>query len=164
MANIEWMEMFPAAISEYMRFEGSDHRPLLTHFDQHLRKKKGIFRYDKRLSKKPEVRSLVESSWKSETAESVLRKINRVRRSLMEWAKFQTTSSKDWISSHQSLLEQALSASIPNTDRIDELKHILEKAYAEEESFWRQRSRIQWLNEGDKNSIFFHAVTRGRRA
>lgn len=40
MANLDWMEMFPAARSEYLWFEGSDHRPMLTHFDQHLRKKK----------------------------------------------------------------------------------------------------------------------------
>lgn len=42
----------------------------------------------------------------------------------------------------------------------------MEDAYLEEEAFWRQRSRIQWLNwgGGDKNSSFFHAVTRNRRA
>lgn len=37
MANLDWMEMFPAARCEYLRFEGSDHRPLLTHFDAHLK-------------------------------------------------------------------------------------------------------------------------------
>lgn len=47
---------------------------------------------------------------------------------------------------------------------IEEIKKILATAYAEEEAFWRQRSRIQWLNGGDKNSSFFHAVTRGHRA
>lgn len=40
----------------------------------------------------------------------------------------------------------------------------MEAAYAEEEAFWRQRSRVQWLNGGDRNSSYFHAVTRGRRA
>ena len=39
----------------------------------------------------------------------------------------------------------------------------MEKAYLEEEQFWRQHSRIQWLNSGDRNSSFFHDVTRGRR-
>lgn len=40
----------------------------------------------------------------------------------------------------------------------------LEAAYTEEELYWRQRSRIQWLHSGDRNSSFFHASTRGRRA
>lgn len=164
MANIEWMEMFPAARSEYLRFEGSDHRPMLTHFDQHLKKKKGLFRYDRRLSEKPEVRTLVETTWNSSSTDSVLTKISQIRRNLIEWAKVQTAAAKEHILSHQVLLEQELSTANPNTARIGELNAILTKAYAEDEEFWRQRSRIQWLNGGDRNSSFFHAVTRERRA
>lgn len=40
MANVEWSEMFPTGRCEYHRFEGSDHRPVLTLFDSNLLKKK----------------------------------------------------------------------------------------------------------------------------
>ena len=153
MANLEWMEMFPASRSEYLRFEGSNHRPLLTHFDQNLKKKKGMFRYDRTLGGKPEIRTLVENTWKA-SSDSVLTKINQVRRNLVEWAKGQAAASKDWITSHQKLSEEALSDQTPNNTRIQDMK-VLADAYHEEEAFWRQRSRIQWLNGGDKNSIFF---------
>lgn len=146
MANIDWMELFPAARSEYLRFEGSDHRPLLTQFDQHLKEKKGLFRYDRRLSEKPEIRSLVETSWNSSATDSVITKICNVGRSLVEWAKTQSATSKELISSHQILLEEALSNPSPVPGRIEELQLILEKAYTEEEAFWRQRSWIQWLD------------------
>lgn len=33
-----------------------------------------------------------------------------------------------------------------------------------EEEFWNQRSRLLWLTLGDKNTTFFHASTKGRRA
>lgn len=155
--------MFPAARCEYLRFEGSDHRPLLTHFDQKLKKKKGVFRYDRRLSEKPYIRELVESTWKAST-DSVLIKLNQVRRKLVDWAKQQATSAKELLHTNHERLEQALSDQTQNAQLIEEIKKNLEATYAEEEAFWRQRSHIQWLNGGDRNSSYFHAVTRGRRA
>ncbi|WZY88204.1 hypothetical protein YC2023_044939 [Brassica napus] len=39
----------------------------------------------------------------------------------------------------------------------------LRAAYLAEESYWKQRSRLLWLRLGDRNSGFFHSVTKGRR-
>ncbi|CAA7019206.1 unnamed protein product [Microthlaspi erraticum] len=47
---------------------------------------------------------------------------------------------------------------------IAQINQELKEAYKAEEEFWRQRSRQLWLNLGDKNSGYFHAATRGRRA
>lgn len=106
----------------------------------------------------------MEDTWQTSSTDSVLSKICQVRRNLVEWAKQQTAASKEHILKTQQMLEQELSNVSPNQELIEELKQTLSKAYAEEEDFWRQISRIQWLNGGDKNSTFFHAVTRGRWA
>lgn len=82
MANVDWLEMFPAGRSEYLDFEGSDHHPILTHFDLNLKKKKGLFRYDRTLSKKPEFCSLLKPSWLDAGPVSVLTKICQVRRNM----------------------------------------------------------------------------------
>ena len=165
MANVEWSEMFPTGRCEYHRFEGSDHRPVLTLFDNNLlKKKKGIFRFDRRLRDKPEIRAIVEDTWSTQPADSVITKICRVRTKIVEWTKLQNQNSRALILSSQEQLEAALSDTTPDADLISSLQSILDKAYVEEEQFWRQRSRIQWLSCGDRNSSFFHSVTRGRRA
>ena len=45
----------------------------------------------------------------------------------------------------------------------DALKE-LSNALKAEEMFWRQKSRVLWLREGDRNSKYFHALVKQRRA
>lgn len=163
MANCSWSELFPAGRSIYLRFEGSDHRPILTLFDQSKAPKKGSFRFDRRLRKNPDIHKLVEDHWPLPGQEAIISKTDRIRRKIMEWTREQNTKSCEVIREIQSTLEAALSASTPDPVLINSASLKLEKAYLEEEEYWQQRSRIQWLQCGDRNSGFFHAITRGRR-
>lgn len=58
---------------------------------------------------------------------------------------------------------------MPNSKRrIDDLKRLLREeyqkpAFKEEKGYWKLKSRVQWLNEGDKSTKYFHAKTMKRR-
>lgn len=45
----------------------------------------------------------------------------------------------------------------------NEIKEELNQTYLEEEIFWKQKIRIMWLRAGDRNTSYFHAVTKARR-
>lgn len=70
-ANTGWAERFPAAHSQYLPFEGSDHRPILTTLESESKKRRGIFRYDRRLKDNLEVKELVKKAWSQEENISV---------------------------------------------------------------------------------------------
>ncbi|KAG2275287.1 hypothetical protein Bca52824_057842 [Brassica carinata] len=116
-------------------------------------KQKRPFRYDRRLNVNAEARKIIEEV-----------KISRCRREIIKWAREQKEINARVILHKQSELEKELTAKIPDIVKITALTEDLVEAYKAEELFWRQRSRILWLQGGDKNSAYFHAVTKGRKA
>ena len=163
LTNCSWSELFPMGRCRYLRFEGSDHRPVVTFFNDSVTKKQGVFRFNRALTENPEIEEVVEAAWNHDPLASVISKLNACRRSIIKWAKEQNIKHNLVITQTQGELEKALSDAIPNPSLIETLSEVLRKAYKEEELFWAQRSRISWLKSGDRNTGFFHAVTRQRR-
>lgn len=162
MSNGAWAEDYPASRCEYMRFEGSDHRPLLTHFDLTKKKKKGVFRYDRRLKGNEEVSDLIQTAWNFNDMEDVGEKINRCRTEIINWTREKYQNSQKLIEELRQQLEEAMSSQDPNQALISTINNKLLLSYKAEEDYWKQRSRQLWLALGDKNSGYFHAITRGR--
>lgn len=128
------------------------------------KKKKGLFRYDRRYRNNKEVTELVIENWRSQEYEEVDLKISRCRRAILEWSKKNQLNSKKQIEICRNKLEMAMVSPQSNTDLITKLNEELSIAYKKEEEFWKQRSRQLWLTLGDKNTGFFHAITKGRKA
>ncbi|KAG2308255.1 hypothetical protein Bca52824_028003 [Brassica carinata] len=163
MGNCSWSEAFPMGRCRYLRFEGSDHRPLLSYFNADRPTKRGLFRFNRSLTEQNEVTQLVSEAWNSSPLATVIAKLNTCRRSIIKWAKEKQEQSNLTIKRNQEALEAALSSDTPDTTLIETLNIALLRAYIAEEQFWQQRSRIQWLKQGDRNTGFFHAATRTRR-
>ena len=60
-------------------------------------------------------------------------------------------------------LDTALASPNNDTTLIQGISAKLNAAYLAEEEFWKQRSRLLWLKLGDRNTGFFHAITKSRK-
>ena len=163
MVNCSWSELYPMGRSCYLRFEGSDHRPLVTYFNSSGPRKRGLFRFNRSLTENEEVTDMINTTWNQTPLAGVIAKLNECRRKIILWTKERNLKANQVVSETRIALDQALSSAYPDVPRIEELTNILATAYKEEEQFWLQRSRIQWLKDGDRNTGFFHAATRTRR-
>jgi len=162
MSNGVWAESYPASRCVYLRFEGSDHRLLLTHFDLTKKKKKGVFRYDRRLKTNEEISNLILEAWNLNDEEDVKAKLDRCRTEIISWTRNKHQNSQKVIEANRQRLEEAMSSQDSNQDLISDINIQLIRAYQDEEEYWKQRSRHLWLALGDKNTGYFHAITRGR--
>ena len=84
-SNTRWAECFPAARCEYLGFEGSDHKPLISLFDRGDKRRRGMFRYDRRLSKNEEARKVTTEAWIKDPLSTVAKKLASTRSVISAW-------------------------------------------------------------------------------
>ena len=67
-------------------------------------------------------------------------------------------------------LEKELSQAQENLDSIEvcnkerEIRNELEKLAEQEQIFWMQKSRTNWIIQGDRNTRFYHTVTKKKES
>ena len=162
-SNTKWAENFPSARCQYLGFEGSDHKPLISFFDKGGRRKRGIFRYDRRLCKNEEAKSIITAALTGCSEASVSEKLAHTRGAISLWNRNKQRNSKLVIEKKKRELNEALSEPFQDTAKIQDINKQLTAAYLAEEDYWRQRSRLLWLKLGDRNTGYFHAITKSRK-
>lgn len=140
-----------------------DHKPLLSFFEPESKRRKGLFRYDRRLNDNGEVKDIILDVWQSSGTIPIKDRIAKTRVAITEWNKTQHRNSRRLIEEKKTELEAALCSPVNNTTLIQDITSQLNNAYLAEEAYWKQRSRLLWLKLGDRNTGFFHATTKGRK-
>ncbi|KAF3793964.1 putative ribonuclease H protein [Nymphaea thermarum] len=96
----------------------------------------------------------------------VLQKLEVVKHNLIYWNKNSFGRIEDNIKSLQSRLSQAQAYSEAGdgwaTREEESIKKKLEKALHLEEIMWKEKSRVKWLSDGDKNTRFFQTIANNR--
>ena len=112
---------------------------------------------------------MVESAWACSAAQAtsndLVGKLVVVHELLHKWdsSVLQSTNRKIW--SAQKDLERVAAGTLTdeNVARQKELSNEIEFLLEQEEIHWAQRSRLNWLQHGDKNTSYFHNFANARR-
>ncbi|XP_071923131.1 uncharacterized protein [Coffea arabica] len=94
----------------------------------------------------------------------VISKVKRCRVTLLQWKNKIQCNARENIEALKCQLQELKTRDFEGKrDVRNGPKKSLKEAYKNEEMYWSQKARVQWLKTGDKNTSFFHATVEGRR-
>ncbi|KAG7564174.1 Ribonuclease H domain [Arabidopsis suecica] len=145
----------------------SDHSPVVATLLDKIPRGKRSFRFDKRWIGKEGLLEAISNGWNSDSElgeGKFVEKLTNCRRAISQWRKELTPYGRQTIEELKSELHVAQSDDRRSREEITELTLRLKEAYRDEELYWYQKSRCSWMQLGDNNSKYFHALTKQRRA
>ncbi|KAM2339605.1 hypothetical protein ACFX1X_019159 [Malus domestica] len=134
--------------------EGSDHAMLILGTNVAPLSRRWRFIYDARWNKVDECHDIVATSWRRGVMGSyafwVVEKLKGVRYGLQNWRRLKGCNSKACIDALKRELRLAYKSPIFASDDIRRKEGELKRMIKEEEAYWKQKSQVQWIREGDK--------------
>ncbi|XP_061998976.1 uncharacterized protein LOC133716286 [Rosa rugosa] len=156
-----WFDVFGHSKLFHLPPSDSDHVPLLLRASTTrlpVRSKPHRFKFEAFWLQHPDCDSMVKDAWGTDVAGApmfcVTKKIMLTRIKLDKWQREVFQGRQLQMLGIRSRLEELLE--VPISDMIQNLLF-------QEELFWKQRAKVTWIKEGDRNTGFFHRRTENRK-
>ncbi|KAG5530896.1 hypothetical protein RHGRI_025747 [Rhododendron griersonianum] len=169
LATVEWRELFPHAQVFHGLTIGSDHSPIIVNCCIPPKRVPYVFKFESMWCTSENCKDIISNAWavnlRGSAMFQLVQKLKKCKGALRPWSKMEFGNNVEKIKAlkeHLALM-QLHPFSQEQFDQEKQLKEELEITMLREEMYLHQRSRINWLNFGDKNSAFFHATVIQRR-
>ncbi|PKU64858.1 hypothetical protein MA16_Dca019935 [Dendrobium catenatum] len=174
--NKDWISNFNMTQVHHLSRTLSDHAPLLMLICENNTKASFAFRFQNMLITHSDFLNVVAHNWNAIVfpdnnivgMDRLWDKLSRLKQTLRWWNKYVFKNIFDNIKEAEGKvleLETSLldNHSDDNLSNLDNAKHHLFHLQNQEEIFWKQKTAISWSTDGDRNTIFFHALVNKNR-
>lgn len=172
LVNESWLQNDIPTTVEFLVPGPSDHSPILVTLGQTMQTGPRPFKFFNHWTRNPEFHEIVRRAWSGHLPgnpmQVLYRKLRLLKQELKELGKRTSSDISMTISKLRTDL-QAIQTDIMGADESTEqlekeltLRRQLREAVATEEAQLRQKSRLQWLKEGDQNTAFFHCSIKAK--
>lgn len=168
LGSVDWFEMYPTTNISHLPAVTSDHTPLLLGIEERDNfKRSDRFRFQAAWTMHDGFKEIVKNAWTK--GHSLNDKIESTKVILMDWNKNSFGNihkKKRRLEARLEGIQRAMDTR-RDTNLIkleSKLRMELEDVLYQEELLWYQRSREEWITSGDRNTKYYHAATRVRRA
>jgi hypothetical protein len=169
-SNGSWTAMHPGAVVQHLGYIKSDHRPILLDTDfqnVQVHPKSGPQRFEAKWLMESEFREEVRRAWDTAASvdDGVMGRLGRMHSALHAWDSQILRKPKRRLRKAQRELEKAMNGPLSdeNEAKAKEMANLIELLLEQDEVYWAQRSRSNWLHQGDRNTTFFHNYASARR-
>ncbi|XP_062028872.1 uncharacterized protein LOC133744858 [Rosa rugosa] len=167
-----WYDIFGCARVRHLPPSDSDHVPILLQASAvqlPQQSSRHRFKFEAFWLQHGECDGVVKSAWATDVVGSpmysVVKKIEHTRLRLNVWQRQTFKARQQEMLGIRERLEELLG--VPFTmgaqHEKKDLMGRLQSLLSQEELFWRQRSKVSWLKEGDRNTSYFHRKAANRR-
>lgn len=167
LVNCLWQEEWPNTTVTHYPAIGSDHNPIIVETDHYFSRGNRAFKFEAFWVEDRETRQVIDHGWSTNAngqwIDKWQTKLQKCTELLTQWSRGKYTNNRKRVAVLQAELQDKQGRWEENYEEIKRITSNLNEAWAREETYWHQRSRVKWLNEGDRNTTYFHHSTIARR-
>ncbi|GAU50464.1 hypothetical protein TSUD_240620 [Trifolium subterraneum] len=166
LVNKQWFQLYPNVILENLPAPASDHSHILLTREPVSNNSRviSIFKFENVWLVDSDFHDYVHNRWHSYGHRDVIDKLDLCAKDFSDWNKNRCLHLRRDIDICRRKLDRTRTNVNPaNVKYFNALRNRMTHLLVQDDAFWRQRSKICWLKDGDLNTRFFHAATTSRK-